>query len=63
LQPSGLIGHAVPGGCRGIDDGVIIVEQAVREKLLFQEEPDPFHGVELRRARRQGFEGYVGRDA
>jgi hypothetical protein len=35
----------------------------VREKLLFQEEPDPFHGVQLRRAGRQGFESYTGRDA
>lgn len=29
------------------------------EKLLFQEQPDPFHGVQLRSAGRQGFEGYV----
>ena len=35
----------------------------MREKLLLQEEPDPFHGVEFRSAGRQGFEGYVGWDA
>ena len=30
------------------NDRVIIVEQPVREKLLFQEQPDPFHGVKFR---------------
>ena len=55
--------HPVPSGCCGIEDGVVIVEQPVREELFFQEQPDPFHGVEFRRAGRQGFEGYAGRDA
>ena len=35
----------------------------MREKLLFQEQPDPFYGVQFRSAGRQRFEGYVGRDA
>jgi len=35
----------------------------VREKLLFQEQPDPFHGVQLRCAGRQRLEGYIGWDA
>ena len=47
----------------GIEDGVIIVEQPVREELFFQEQPDPFHGIEFGRAGRQGFESYTGRDA
>jgi hypothetical protein len=34
----------------------------VREKLLLQEQPDPFHGVKFRSAGRQRFEGYVGWD-
>jgi len=35
----------------------------VREKLLFQEQPDPFDGVQLGSAGRQRFEGHVGWDA
>ena len=58
-----LLGHTVPSGRRGIKDGVIIVEQAVRQELFFQEEPDPFHGVEFGRAGRQGFESHACRDA
>ena len=58
-----LLDHTVPSGRRGIKDGVVIVEQAVRQELFFQEEPDPFHGVEFGRARRQGFESHACRDA
>ena len=35
----------------------------MREEFLFQEQPDPFHGVQFRSARRQRFEGYIGRNA
>ena len=58
-----LLGHTVPSGCRGVEDGVVIVEQAVRQELFFQEEPDPFHRVEFGSAGREGFERYAGRDA
>jgi len=63
MRAAWLARHTVPGGCRGIDDRVIIAEQPVREKLLLQEQPDPFHGIEFRSAGRQGFEGYIGWDA
>ena len=33
----------------------------MREELFFQEQPDPFYGVEFGRAGRQGFESYTGR--
>jgi hypothetical protein len=31
----------------GVDDGLVVVEEAVREVSLAQVKPEPFHGVEL----------------
>ena len=49
----------VPGGAAGVDDGVVVVEQPVREEALAQIQPDTLDRVQLGRVRRQRHQGDV----
>src|SRR3712207_5531530 len=57
-----LLGERIPRAAERVDDGVVVVEQAVAQMLLAQEQPDPLHRVELGRIGRQPDEGDVARD-
>ena len=49
----------VPGPAAGLDDGVVVVEEAVGEMPLAQIQPQPFDGIELGRVGRQWHQGNV----
>ena len=57
-----LIDELVPGLATGLDDGVVIFEDAVGEPILAQVLPDVLDRVQLGRARGQQDDGEVFRD-
>src|SRR3954464_9219119 len=54
--------HGVPGLTAGLDDGVIVLEPAVREEAFAQVEPDALDRVQLGAVRRQRNRSDVGGD-
>ena len=58
----GLIDELVPGLATGLDDGVVIFEDAVREPVLSEVLPDVLDRVQLGRSRGQQDDGEVFRD-
>src|SRR5918992_5077868 len=55
------LGHeALPRGARRIDDGLVVLEQAVGEEALLEVEPQTLDRVQFRRARGQRLECDVG---
>jgi len=44
-RPDALWGEAPPGCAAGVENGAVVVEQAVREEALAQVKPDAFDGV------------------
>lgn len=57
MRAAWLDDEAVPGVAAASGDGLNIGEEPEREKALAQVEPDPLHGVQLRRVGRQEDEG------
>src|SRR3954464_6214192 len=55
--------HGVPGLTAGLDDGVIVLEPAVREEAFAQVEPDALDRVQLGAVRRQRNRSDGGGDA
>lgn len=45
--------HLVPGEASGVDDGIEVVEQAMRQEAFLQVFPGPLNGIEFGRVRRQ----------
>src|SRR3972149_6314487 len=43
----------VPGNAGGVDDGIVVIEQTVREEALLEIEPQPLDRIELGRVGRQ----------
>ena len=58
----GLVDWVVPGLAVGIDDGVVVVEDAVGEAVLSEVLPDVLDGVQFWRAGRQEDQRHVFRD-
>jgi hypothetical protein len=42
-----LVGDALPSSADGVDDGVVVRPQAMREEAFFEVEPETLDGVEL----------------
>ena len=60
MRPTSAMRRA-PGLAGGIDDGVVVGEQPVREEALLEVEPHALDGIEFGRIGRQGHKRDVGR--
>lgn len=47
FDASDLADELIPSGAGGVDDGVVVIEQAVREEALLEVEPQALDRIEL----------------
>jgi hypothetical protein len=62
VDAAGFCDEFVPGVTTCVDDGVVVVEQSLREVALSQVKPDALDRVEFWAVGRERDEGDVGRD-